>query len=135
MVTTPQRRQSTRRMVYRRKTRNPTGDELKAPLAELVVPGRRQMTARADCGRTFARSYDHFDALLVGTEVGLLVNKPGKRWHWFKIVISSMARREVEGAASTITGHGHGSLPASGRCGPFWGDHREMSEIPNKTWT
>ena len=43
--------------------------ELKAPFGELVVTGRRQMAARADCGRTVARSHGHFDALLVGTEV------------------------------------------------------------------
>jgi len=53
----------------------PTGDELKAPFGELVETGRRQMAARADCGRTLARSYCHFDALLVGTEVGMLVDK------------------------------------------------------------
>jgi len=46
-----------------------------APFAELIVTGRRQMAARADCDRTLARSYGHFDALLVGTEVGLLVDK------------------------------------------------------------
>src|SRR5437762_1237839 len=33
------------------------------------------MAARADGGRTHARSYGHFDALLVGTEMGLLVDK------------------------------------------------------------
>ena len=37
-----------------------------------VVTERRQMAARADGGRTLARSYGYFDALLVGTEVGLL---------------------------------------------------------------
>ena len=65
-------------MVYRRKTRNPQGDELKAAFGELVVPGRRQMAARADCGRTLARSQDHFDALLVGTETGVLIDKTSK---------------------------------------------------------
>src|SRR2546430_16868575 len=53
----------------------PQGNELKASFGELVVTGRRQMAARADCGRTLARSYDHFDTLLVGTEVGVLVDK------------------------------------------------------------
>jgi hypothetical protein len=63
-------------MVYRRKTRNPhRGMKLKAPFGELVVTGRRQMAARADCGRTLARSHGHFDTLLVGTEVGVLVDK------------------------------------------------------------
>jgi hypothetical protein len=33
------------------------------------------MAARADCDRTLERPYGHFDALLVGTEVGLLVDK------------------------------------------------------------
>jgi hypothetical protein len=42
---------------------------------ELVVTGRRQMAARADCGRTLARSHGRFDTLLVDTEVGVLVDK------------------------------------------------------------
>src|SRR3954447_10295129 len=74
----PQRRSAdSRRAAWctegRRET--PQGNELKAPFRELVVTGRRQMATRADCGRTLARSYGHFDALLVGTEVGLLVGK------------------------------------------------------------
>ena len=52
-----------------------TGNELKAPFAELIVTGRRQMAARADCDGPLARSYGHLDALLVGTGVGLLVDK------------------------------------------------------------
>jgi hypothetical protein len=36
------------------------------------------MAARADCGRTLARSHGHFDTLLVGTEVGVLVDKPSE---------------------------------------------------------
>jgi hypothetical protein len=63
-------------MVYKKKTRTPPQwNELKAPFGELVVTGRRQMAARADCGRTLARSHGHFDTLLVGTEVGVLVDK------------------------------------------------------------
>ena len=53
----------------------PEGNEFKAPFDELVVTGRRQMAAGADCGRTLARPHGHFDALLVGTEVGLLIDK------------------------------------------------------------
>ena len=53
----------------------PQGNELKAPFGELVVTGRRQMAAGADCGRTLARSYGHFDASLVGAEAGALVHK------------------------------------------------------------
>src|SRR5215471_4807496 len=78
-TTAPQRRQSTRRMAYSRKTKNPQrGMKLKPPFRELVVAGCRQMAARADCGRTFARSQDHFDALLVGTETGVLIDKTSK---------------------------------------------------------
>jgi hypothetical protein len=33
------------------------------------------MAARADCDRTLARSHGYFDALLVATEVGVLVDK------------------------------------------------------------
>ena len=64
-----------RRMVYTRKTSPPQGNELKAPFGELVVTGCRQMAARADCSRTLAGSHGHFDTLLVGTEVGVLVDK------------------------------------------------------------
>jgi serine/threonine protein kinase len=46
-----------------------------APFGELVVTGRRQMATGADCGRTLARSYSHFDALFVGAEVGVVVHK------------------------------------------------------------
>ena len=53
----------------------PQGNELKAPFGELVGTGRRQMAARADCGRAVGRSHGHFDTLLVGTEVGVLVDK------------------------------------------------------------
>ena len=63
----------------------PQGNELKAPFGELVITG---------CGQ-IARSHGDFDALLVGTEVGMLVDKPRKRWQRFKIVISSMARRRA----------------------------------------
>lgn len=74
-TTASQWRQSTRRMVYRRKTSPPQGNELKAPFSELVVTGRRQMAARADCDRTLARSHGDFDALLAGAEMGVLVDK------------------------------------------------------------
>jgi hypothetical protein len=35
----------------------------------------RQMAARADCGRTPARSHGPFDTLVVGTETDVLVDK------------------------------------------------------------
>jgi len=54
---------------------SPQRDEFKTPLGELVVSRRRQMAARADCGRTLARSHGYFDALLVRTEMSVLVDK------------------------------------------------------------
>jgi hypothetical protein len=63
-------------VVYRRRTRNPhRGMNSKAPFGELVVTGSRQMAARAGCGKALARSHGDFDALLVGTEVDVLVDK------------------------------------------------------------
>ena len=54
---------------------SPERNKLKAPFGELVVTGRRQMASRADCDRALSRSYGYFDALVVGTEVGVLVDK------------------------------------------------------------
>ena len=56
----------------------PERDKLGAPLGELVVTGRRLMTARTDRGRTFARADGNLDTLLVGTEAGTLVNESPK---------------------------------------------------------
>lgn len=44
-------------------------------------------------GKQLLRSHGHFDTLLAGTEVGVPVDKPRKRWQRFRIVISSMARK------------------------------------------
>jgi hypothetical protein len=41
----------------------------------MVRQKKSWVAARADCGRTLARSHGDFDALLVGTEVGVLVDK------------------------------------------------------------
>jgi hypothetical protein len=62
-------------MEYSKNTKSPQGNELEAPFGELIVAGCPLLAARADCGRTLARSYDHFDALLIGTEAGLLVDE------------------------------------------------------------
>ena len=58
---------------------------------ELIISDGRLMAARADCGRTLARSHSHFDTLLVGAEVGVLVNKTSETMAAVRIVISSMA--------------------------------------------
>jgi len=53
------------------------------------------MAARADCGRALARSHGHFDTLLAGTEVGVVVHKTSETVAAFRIVISSMARKRA----------------------------------------
>ena len=73
----------------------PQGNELEAPFGELVVTGRREMAARADCGRTLSRSYGHSDAILVGTEVGLPVDKTPETMAGFGIVMSSTVRTSM----------------------------------------
>ena len=55
---------------------SPQGDELKAAFGELIVAGSRLMAARADRGRTLARPHGDFDALVVRTECGAMIDKP-----------------------------------------------------------
>lgn len=43
--------------------KSPERNEFKSPFGELVVTGRRQMAARAESGRSLARSHGYFDAL------------------------------------------------------------------------
>jgi hypothetical protein len=59
------------------------------------------MATRADWGRTLARSHGDFDALLVGSKMGVLVDKTPEGWQRFKIVISSIVRGGA-GETSTI---------------------------------
>ena len=79
--------------VQQKDQKSPERNELETPLGELIVTGRGLMAARANRRRTLARTHGDLDALLVGTEAGLLVNKPGRRWQRFRIVMSSMARK------------------------------------------
>ena len=55
--------------------KSPERDELEAPLGELIVAGRRLMAARTDRRRTLARPHGDLDALVVGTEAGVLINE------------------------------------------------------------
>jgi hypothetical protein len=54
---------------------SPQRDELEAPLRELIVAGRGLMTAGADGGGTLARPHGDFNALVVGSESGLVVDE------------------------------------------------------------
>src|SRR5262249_54313817 len=58
--------------------KSPQGNELKAPFSELIVAGRRLMAARADRGRALARPHGDFDALVVRTEPGAMIDKSPK---------------------------------------------------------
>jgi hypothetical protein len=62
-------------MAYSRNTKNPQTDEFDAPLGELIVAGRGLMAARADGGGTLARSHGDLNALVVGSESGLVVDE------------------------------------------------------------
>jgi hypothetical protein len=57
---------------------SPQGDELEAPLVELIVTGRRQMATGTDSCGTLTRSHGHLEALPIGTEAGVLIDKAPK---------------------------------------------------------
>jgi hypothetical protein len=78
-TTARQRRQSTRRIEYSRKTENPQkGYELEAALRKLIASGVGLVTARANRLRALAGSHRDFDALVIRAEAGLLINESGK---------------------------------------------------------
>jgi hypothetical protein len=56
----------------------PKRNELETALGELIVSGGRLMAARTNRRRTFARTHGDFDALVIGTETGLLINESRK---------------------------------------------------------
>jgi hypothetical protein len=53
----------------------PKGDELEAPLGQMIVTRRRLVAPRTDCRRALSRTHVHFDGLLVGTEAGVLIDE------------------------------------------------------------
>ena len=64
--------------VEQKDEKSPQGDELKAPFGKLIVAGRRLMAARADRRRALARPHGDFDALVVRTEPGAMIDKSPK---------------------------------------------------------
>ena len=64
--------------VQQKNQKSPEGNKLEAPFGELVVPGSGLMAARTDRLRAFARAPGDLNALVIGTEAGLLVNESGK---------------------------------------------------------
>src|SRR5262249_36603893 len=68
----------------------PKGNELKAPLAELIVAGSGLMAARADRGRAPARPHETSILLWSGLKRARRYTNPRKRWQRFRIAISSI---------------------------------------------
>jgi hypothetical protein len=55
--------------------KTPQGDELEAALGEMIVSRRRSVAPGADSCRSLPRSDLHFNAFVVGSKAGLLVDK------------------------------------------------------------
>jgi hypothetical protein len=55
--------------------KTPQGDELEAPLGEMIVTGRGLVAPRANRRRALPRPNVHFDAFLVRTEASLMIDK------------------------------------------------------------
>ena len=53
----------------------PERDEFVTPLSKLVVAARRVMATGTNRRRTFAWTHGDFDAFVIGTEAGMLVNE------------------------------------------------------------
>ena len=64
--------------VKQKNQKAPERNELETPFGELIVSGGRLMAARTNRRRTLARTHGDFNALVIGTEAGLLVNESRK---------------------------------------------------------
>ena len=53
----------------------PERDEFETPLGELIVTGGRLVATGTNGGRTFAWANSDFNASVIGTEAGLLINE------------------------------------------------------------
>ena len=125
-------RQPARRMVHRRKTKNPQrAMNSKRRSGELVVTGPGQMAARTDRGRALARPHHYLHTLVVGTEPSTLIYKSPVSLQRSRIVMSSMAPKRATAKTSTINratswiGFRPGaSLPVAGRGFSHFGSGR-----------
>jgi hypothetical protein len=61
--------------VEQKDQKSPERSEFVTPSRELIVTGRRLMATGTDSPRTFAWTHGDFDALVIGSEAGMLVNK------------------------------------------------------------
>jgi len=53
----------------------PEGDEFVAPFRELIITWRRFVATRTNGHRTLTRTHADLDALVIGTEAGVLVDE------------------------------------------------------------
>jgi hypothetical protein len=81
-------------------------DEKPPPFGELVVTGRRQMAARADCGRTLRGRTATSMLFLSALKWARSLAKPRKRWQRFRIVIRSMPLEASGGEPQPQIGRG-----------------------------
>jgi hypothetical protein len=64
--------------VKQKNQKSPEGNKLETPFDELIVSGSGLVAARTNRLGALARTYGDFDALVTGTEAGLLVNESRK---------------------------------------------------------
>jgi hypothetical protein len=64
--------------VKQKNHKSPERNKLETPLGELIVSGGGLMAARTDGLGALARTHGDFNALVIGTEAGLLVNESWK---------------------------------------------------------
>ena len=55
--------------------KSPERNAVVTPFRELIITGRRLVAAGTNRRRTFARSHRDFDAFVIGTEAGVLINE------------------------------------------------------------
>jgi len=64
--------------IHQKNQESPERNELETPLGEIIVSRPRLMAARTNRLRTFARTHGDFDAPVIGSEPGLMVDEAGK---------------------------------------------------------
>jgi hypothetical protein len=61
--------------VQQKHQKAPQRDELEAALGKMIIPRCRLVAPRADCFRALPRSDVHFDAFLIASEAGVVIDE------------------------------------------------------------
>lgn len=64
--------------VKQKNQKSPERNEFEPAFGKSIVPGRRLMAAGTNRSRTFAWPHGDLNALVIGTEAGLMINESGK---------------------------------------------------------